>query len=297
MTQKTATRDVYEIITSRIIQKLEQGIIPWKQPWTEAGIPQNLITRKPYRGINLLLLSSLGYSTNYYLTRHQLEDIGGTVKPDQKPELIVFWKWPEDKKDSPDKPKPILRYYQIYNVEQCELLDKFIPEGSPFHENNPIVACAEIVENMPKKPDIKSKENRAYYHPFFDYINMPKMEKFIDSESYYDTLFHELIHSTGHITRLNRKEMVYMKSMGADAYSFEELVAEIGACFLDSVAGMGNIHFDNNAAYISSWINALKGDKRFIIDASAKAQKAVDFILNVQTPDNEGAGEIQVSNE
>ena len=287
--QKTESkRDVYEIITDRIINKLEQGVIPWKKQWTESGIPQNAITKRPYRGINLLLLSSLAYDHNLYLTKKQVTDIGGTIKENEKPEIVVFWKWPEEKEtEDGKKAKPILRYYSVYNIAQCEgIPESMMPNESPFRENNPIVVCAEIVENMPKKPQIKSKENRAYYHPFYDFINMPKMEKFDDSESYYDVLFHELVHSTGHISRLDRKDVAQMKSMGADAYSFEELIAEIGACFLSSISGI-DIHFENDVAYIKAWIEKLKNDKRFIIDASAKAQKAVDFILNVKSDEEE----------
>jgi antirestriction protein ArdC len=156
-----------------------------------------------------------------------------------------------------------------------------IPEQSPFHDNPIVQVCETLVEEMPNKPVIKFKENRAFYHPFFDYINMPKMNKFNSSEEYYCTLFHELIHSTGHLSRLNRKEVVQMKSLGAEAYSMEELIAETGACFLSSISGISELVFDNSASYINGWLERLKNDKRLIVYASAKAQKAVDFITGV----------------
>lgn len=134
---------------------------------------------------------------------------------------------------------------------------------------------------MPKRPEIKHKENSAFYHPSLDYINMPKLKSFDSSESYYETLFHELVHSTGHKTRLNRKEIVQQASMGGELYSIEELIAEIGACYLSSFAGLSLKNFNNNVAYIEGWLSKLKNDKRFIIYASGNAQKAVDYILNV----------------
>ncbi len=286
MTTQTApekqAKDVHEIITSRIIEQLEKGVVPWRKPWTTGGLPQNLLTKRPYRGLNLLLLSSLGYAQNYFLTWRQIKAFGGTIKKGEKPFPVIFWKFPEQDEENPKKP-PILRYYTVYNIEQCEdIAESKLPPPLSERTNDPIESCFEMVEKMPNRPPIKHKENRAYYQPFHDFINMPKMSAFIDSESYYDTLFHELIHSTGHKSRLDRKELPFMKSLGADAYSLEELIAEIGACFLAPIAGIVDLHFDNNVAYINHWLGKLKDDSKFIIYASAKAQKAVDYILNEQ---------------
>lgn len=286
MNQQSKKRDVYEIITDRIIEKLEQGVVPWHQPWTESGLPRNLVSKKPYRGINVLLLSSLGYQQNFFLTHKQIEQLGGSVKESEKPYPVCYWNWPEKGENEESKKVPIFRYYSVFNIEQCEGLPiEVIPERNPFHDNPPLEVCEAIVEEMPKKPMIKFKENRAYYHPFFDFINMPKMKTFTSSETYYCTLFHELIHSTGHLSRLNRKEVVQMKSLGADAYSIEELIAETGACFLCSMAGISELVFDNSASYINAWLERLKNDKRLIVYASAKAQKAVDFITCVKGSD------------
>ena len=288
MNQKAKKRDVYEVITDRIIEKLEQGVIPWHQPWTDAGLPSNLISKKPYRGINVLLLSSLGYSQNLFLTQKQLEQIGGEVKEGEKPYPVCYWKWPDKTEDKENKKAPVFRYYSVFNINQCEGVPKeLIPEQSPFHENPPLLVCESLVEEMPHKPTIKFKENRAFYQPFFDFINMPKMNKFNSSEEYYCTLFHEMVHSTGHSTRLFRKEVVQMKSLGADAYSIEELIAETGACFLCSIAGISELVFDNSASYIKAWLERLKNDKRLIVYASAKAQKAVDFITSVKSEETE----------
>lgn len=295
-TETEPKKDVYEIITSRIIEQLEQGKVPWKQTWTEGGLPQNLFSKNYYRGINMWLLMSLGYSNNYFLTYKQMKALGGSLKKGEKPCLVVFWKWLKPKEEgkeesvnSAPKGKPILRYYTVFNIEQCEgISEDKIPVREVFQRNNtPIELCEQVVNDMPNRPVIKHKENRAFYSPFFDYVNMPKLKTFDSSESYYDTLFHELVHSTGHITRLNRKELTDMQSQGGDVYSLEELIAEIGACYLASHTGILNNGFENNVAYIQAWLDKLKNDKKFIIYASAKAQKSVDYILNVQTKEQD----------
>lgn len=284
---ETTTHDVYEIITSRIINQLEQGNVPWRKTWSDAGFPKNLITNRPYRGINIWLLLSLNYSRNYFLTYKQLKEIGGSIKKGEKACPVVFWNWVEPKPTDPpeSKPKPLLRYYLVFNVDQCEgIPEAMLPNGGLNEkQNEPIETCHTLIEQMPKKPEIKHKENRAFYHPLFDYINMPKINSFEDSEAYFETLFHELVHSTGHKTRLNRKEVVQQASMGGELYSIEELIAEIGACYLSSFAGLSMKNFNNNVAYIEGWLSKLKSDKRFIIYASGNAQKAVDYILNVNS--------------
>lgn len=280
-------QDVYEIITSRIINQLEQGNIPWRKTWSDTGFPCNLITKRPYRGINVWLLLSLNYNRNFFLTYKQLTEIGGKVKSGERACPVVFWNWIEPKPTDPEgtKSKPLLRYFLVFNIDQCEgIPETLIPnEYKVENENHPIETCSLIVEQMPKRPNIKHKENRAYYHPFFDFVNMPKINSFEDSEAYYETLFHELIHSTGHKDRLNRKEVVQQASMGGELYSIEELIAEIGACYLSSFAGLSMKNFNNNVAYIEGWLSRLKSDKRFIIYASGNAQKAVDYILNISS--------------
>jgi len=136
---------------------------------------------------------------------------------------------------------------------------------------------------MPLKPEIQIGGFQAYYHPVHDYINMPEMSAFIDSEHYYSVLFHELIHSTGHRSRLSRKEIIQKTNYGSVPYSIEELTAEIGACYLISLTGIVSLHrpFENNAAYIQGWLKKLKNDRKFIVYGSVQAQHAVDFILRV----------------
>ena len=278
-------KDVYEIVTSRIVEQLQQNKVPWQKPWTEAGVPQNLISRKPYRGINVMLLASLDYPQNYFLTFKQVKELGGTIIKGEKGHIVVFWKWidVEDEETGGTVQKSYLRYHTVFNVAQCEKIpaDRITLVEK---QNNPITECETIVKAMQKCPKIQHKEQKAYYHPVMDYINMPRIKSFKDSPSYYGALFHELVHSTGHSSRLNRKELMESKGFNSEPYSIEELTAEIGACYLKSHAGIA-MEVSNSASYIQGWLERLKNDKRFIVYASVQAQKAVDYILNIQLPE------------
>jgi len=285
---ETDTRkSVYEVVTEHIIKLLEQGTIPWKQPWSDKEPPQNLINRIPYKGINMMLLSAFNFERNFFLTFNQIKRLNASVLKGAKSLPVVFWKWPEPEKNEDgtlveegEKPKPLLRYYTVFNISQCKNIPpKLIPplETNP---NDPIETCAQIVEYMPNRPQIQSIEREAYYSPPLDIVNVPDIQFFESSESYYATLFHELVHSTGHKKRLDRKEGMESLSFGSDKYSTEELIAEIGACFLEAHAGISDRDFENNAAYIKGWLARLKKDNRFIVFVSSQAQKAADYILS-----------------
>jgi len=289
-TQQGGT-DVYQIITNRIIEQLAQKVVPWRKPWTDAGYPQNLITKLQYRGINTWLLASLGYSQNYFLTLRQAEAVGANVRKGERGHMVIFWKQQESKYNNDGdtsqqgdnlKSRPsVLRYYLVFNIEQCENIPETLE--IPFSESthSPIALCDEIVARMPQCPAIIHGKTDACYNPGTDKIHMPKQGSFTSGESYYCTLFHELIHSTGHKSRLNRAEITDPTKFGSEKYSIEELTAEIGACYLNSAVGIIDKEFDQSVAYIKSWIEALRNDKRMIIYASTRAQKAADFILNV----------------
>lgn len=285
-TTTTTTKDVYGIVTEKIIEQLDKGIIPWHQPWRDAGLPKNIISGKHYRGINLILLSMLGYEQNLFLTFKQVNDLGGKVKKDEHGHIVTFWKQPE-KKDVPEtantdeeRQKPILRYYVVFNISQCENL----PEQYQNPEIVPVInmACEEVYDNMPNKPLVKFKEPQAYYNPLQDFINMPKQKTFESNDAYYSTLFHEMMHSTGHYSRCNRKDLIEMAEFGSDAYSNEELTAEIGACYLQQLTGIES-QFQQSAAYIQNWLLKLKYEKRLIMSAASNAQKGVDYILGEQS--------------
>jgi len=286
---KTIPTDVYSIVTNRIIEHLEKGVVPWQKPWTDAGLPKNLVTGKHYRGINVWLLNTLNYSQNSFLTFKQVMDLGGSVKKGEKAQEVIFWKWleKENKETKEIEKVPILRYYKVFNIDQCLDIPKDKLPLVVKKNNNPLEACEKIIKEMPNRPDIRNKEHRAYYSRLEDYVNIPKMETFMGSENYYGTLFHELVHSTGHNERLNRKELLESKGFRSDNYAIEELTAEMGASYLKSHAGIPIDQLDNNVAYIQSWLKRLKDDKRFIVHASAQAQKATDYILNIHNEEKD----------
>lgn len=277
--------DVYELVTNRVIELLEAGTVPWHKPWTNAGIPMNVISKRPYRGINLWLLLSLNYERNLFLTWDQLKKIGGSVNQGEHGHIVVFWKnvkkHPEelDDKGNP-KVVPMLRCYKVFNIQQCRDVPKDLIPKLINEEFDPIDQCDAIIVNMPDCPMIKHKEQRAYYHIVDDYINMPKKKSFTTPESYYSTLFHELVHSTGAEKRLNRKSITEMNEFGSEMYSIEELIAELGSAYLSSFTGILDKQIQNSVAYINGWLSKLKNDKRFILQASGQAQKAVDLIQN-----------------
>jgi antirestriction protein ArdC len=283
---------VYELITNRICDLLGKGIVPWKKPWNGGeGIPQNLISRKPYRGINVFLLSSLCFESPYFLTFKQAKEFGGFVKSGEKACPVIFWKWLEkqdpegevfDAEGNRISRIPLLRYYSVFNVAQTEGIpsDKIPPTGTTENPFNPVQAAQSIVDGLPNKPLIVNSEARAYYRPSTDLVNVPRPNLFQVGEEYYSTLFHELTHSTGHESRLNRKGIVELNSFGSHEYSKEELVAEMGAAYLCAQSGIVESTIQNSAAYISGWLKRLRNDNKFVVQAAAQAQKAADFILN-----------------
>jgi len=292
MATSSSTRDVYTIVTDQIIKQLEQGTVPWRKPWTDAGPPQNLVSKRHYRGINVWMLSMQGYEHNLFLTWRQLKELGGSVKKEEKASIVIFTRWVEKKvkldiegeqKEEILK-KPFLRYYKVFNIAQCDGIPSELLPKNNTGKNNPIETCESIYKNMPNAPEIREEHDLAYYQGHGDFINMPLMTMFESSESYYATLFHELVHSTGAPMRLNRRAWIKETSFASsneDKYSLEELVAEMGACYLESVTGIVDAQFQQNAGYIDGWLSKLKSDKRFIIIAAALAQHATDYILNI----------------
>ena len=281
--------DVYTIVTNKIIEHLEKGVVPWHKTWTEAGLPKNLVTGKHYRGVNVWLLSALNYQQNYFLTFNQAKDLGGAIKKGEKSHLVVFWKWFERENPETNEMEkvPMLRYFNVFNVSQCEGIPKVKIPKQEIRNNNPIKECEKIINEMPKLPRIEHKEQRAYYNRISDHINMPRMETFDKSEDYYGALLHELVHATGHNERLNRKELLESTGMRSENYAKEELTAEMGASYLKSYAGIPIEQLENNASYIQHWLEHLKNDKKFIVYASSQAQKATDYILKIQSVDRE----------
>lgn len=282
-----SNQKVYEKITGIIIKKLEEGVAPWRKPWTAAGFPKNLITKKEYRGVNLFLLHLSAYDSPYWLTFRQVKGLGGTVRQGEKSMPVVFWSTKSiDEVDSTTgEPKkrevPVLKYYSVFNVEQCDGLKDVPPPVVRQIDFQPIEKCVEIIMGMPSRPWIAHEPGdfRAYYSPNDDRINMPMNESFESKKAYYATLFHEITHSTGHKSRLNRKEIAEYNPFGSKDYGKEELVAEMGASFLCGIVGIDNTTIDNSASYIDNWLKTIREDKKLVICAASKAQHAVDYVL------------------
>jgi antirestriction protein ArdC len=273
--------DAYDLITQRVVGLIEQGTIPWQKSWNvKLQWPRNLVTRRPYRGINVFLLLSMCYESPLWLTFRQASELGGHVKKGEKACPVVFWKKVsiEDKQTEEKRLIPFLRVYYVFNQSQCEGL-KNVPPLSD--ELGTIRKPVEIVEAMPNRPVIKQGMTKAFYSPSQDYVGIPYPSKFMKEEQYHSVLFHELLHSTGHESRLNRASLSESAGFGTDPYCREELVAEMGAAFLCAQAGIETQTVENSAAYLRSWLGRLKGDRRLLVQAGAQAQAATDFILGI----------------
>ena len=279
------TTTVYQIVTDRILAKLEEGIIPWRKPWnSEAGGPQNLFSRREYRGINTFMLGMSGYSSPFWMTYRQAQSYGANVRKGEKSTPVVFWKFLDttDKQSGEAKQIPLLRYYNVFNLAQIEnLAEKYIPtpdvKPSGFE---PIAAAAAIVDAMPQRPEIKHGSTGAFYRPSADFVSMPTPSDFVGPSEYYSTLFHELAHSTGAAHRLDRPEVSGGDiKFGSHSYGREELLAEMTAAFLCAECGIENNTIDNSAAYVQSWMKTIKADTKLLVLAASGAQKAADFIL------------------
>lgn len=280
-----AGKSVYEIVTDRIIEQLESGVIPWNKPWT--GLRNgayNRVTKKSYSLINQLLLKYKGE----YASFKQWNDLGGHVRKGEQSEIVVFWKVlpVEETKDNGTKEVkniPLLRYYNVFHISQVEGVEPLKREE--LNEIEPIEEAEKILRNYVAREHITLEHkasNRAYYSPAMDLIHLPLMEQFSNANEYYSTAFHEATHSTMKASRCNREEDRKGKlvAFGSDEYSKEELVAEIGSANIMNILGIETQKsFCNSAAYIQSWIKVLKNDVRFIVSASSKAEKAVRFIM------------------
>jgi antirestriction protein ArdC len=268
---------VYEIITNQILAELERGVVPWRKPWRVLP-PANLISKKPYRGINVFLLAFAGYGSQYWLTFNQAKQIGGNVRRGEHGTKIVFWKCNTRETESADgeieeRKSVFLRYYTVFNLEQTEGLKALLRLPPAF----PIESAEEIIKGMPNPPAFE-QDSRAAYIPSSDTITMPSRTAFETQAEYYSTLFHELMHSTGHAKRLGREGIEKTQPFGSEDYSKEELVAEMGSAMLCGAAGIEQATISNSAAYLRSWINRLKADSRLVISAARAAQEAADYI-------------------
>jgi antirestriction protein ArdC len=280
---------IYETVTSTIIAALNRGVVPWKKPWsTISSLPTNATSKKAYRGINVFLLGLMPYTDHRWLTFKQAEELGGRVKAGERSTMIVFWKqWeppkPEDNQEEQSRKRvPILRYFRVFNVEQCEglsIAELYVPKPLQPHER--IERAEVLVRSMPSPPSIREGGNAAWYRPADDVVQIPEIGRFDSADSYHGTLFHELTHSTGHVTRLNRPAVNEKVCFGSGEYSKEELVAEMGSAFCANICGLDTTLTEGSASYIQGWLNVLKADRKAVVIAAAQAQKAADYIRGI----------------
>lgn len=310
--------DLYQTITDRILEMLDRGTVPWRHPISGRpgpgsrtgpgsgtdGLPRNLQSGKAYRGINVFLLAITGwvqgYDSAYWLTFRQAKERGGHIRKGEKSTPIVFWKQYgiEDRETGKPKTVPVLRHYNVFNVLQCGGITP--PDRAEADSNAeplvPIQAAERIVAGYAGPhsretsggsgggeasggPVIERGGSRAFYRPSTDTVRIPASARFVDRETYYATLFHELAHSTGHSSRLDRGLDTNLAVFGSADYSKEELIAEMGAAFLAATAGISPPTIEQSAAYIDGWREKLKGDKKLVIQAAGAGQRAADFIL------------------
>lgn len=285
-----ANATVYQIVTDEITKKLEAGLVPWRKPWRTFGPPRNLISGKPYRGINSFLLSCSPHASPYWLTFNQASDLDGHVRKGEKSSIAVFFTdWTKEDEDpatgeTVELHIPVLRYYRVFNVEQCDGINHkrivALQEAAATTKSfSPIEQAEAIISAMPKRPAITEVGSRAFYRPSTDTVNLPPRSLFTSPEEFYSTFFHELGHATGHESRLNRKAVMQTAFFGSEDYGQEELVAEMSAAFLCGETHISPPVIDNQAAYIQSWLRAIKKDSKMLVFAAAQAQRAADFIL------------------
>lgn len=280
------SKNVYEMVTERVIAELEKGSIPWEKPWA-SGNPSgafNRISKKPYSLLNQILLGKDGE----WMSFKQVQDLGGHVRKGEKASFVVFWKMQNVTETNEDgetevKQIPLLRYYNVFHISQTEGIEPLHKED--LKEVEPIEAAEKVLNEYIEREGIKletSFTDEAYYSPLFDLIHLPKIEQFSRTEEYYSTAFHEATHSTMKKARCDREQERKGKlvAFGSEEYSKEELVAELGSASIMNRLGLETVHsFRNSTAYIQSWIQALKNDTKMIVSAGSKAEKAVKYIL------------------
>lgn len=316
--KKAATRrqdkaDLFQVVTDKIIAALEKGTSPWRKPWktvagghagTMRGLPANAVTGRAYSGINVLLLwidaADKGFTSHRWLTFKQALDVGGNVRKGEKSTLVTLFK-PFEKKETDEQGKPLfddqgnavvsqrnfMTSFHLFNVEQCENLPEKLlmpvsvtggAEDTPEQDDIERIQRAEQVVTCSGVPVVHRYQDRAFYSPCADRITMPEAVQFTCPADYYSTLLHELVHSTGHLSRLAREGITSStRRFGDPVYAFEELVAEIGSAFLCAELGIqGDVQHES---YIASWLKALKEDKKAIFQASRFAREAFEYLI------------------
>jgi antirestriction protein ArdC len=285
---------MYERITAFVIEQLEKGEVIWNKEWNVLGLPKNISNGHVYKGWNSFFLNfitmSKGYRAPYFITFKQAMHAGGRIGKGQNGYQVIWWATIEIKSvaaavDGEDEYHTcrIPRFHTVFNIDQTQGIVYPKADRQFRSEYEKIDACEKIIASMPQRPAIVTGGDQAYYDRKTDRIYLPPVERFHSNEAYYKTLFHELAHSTGHVSRLNRLALMQAERFGNEQYSKEELTAELTASFICAVAGIGEQTINNSTAYIQGWLKVLKDDKFLILRSAKQAQAAASYILNDAT--------------
>jgi antirestriction protein ArdC len=274
--------NIYEEITQSIITELENGCAPWVKPWNAPnGSDKNVISQKPYRGINRLLLAMLsgikGYNVPVWATYKQWDSLGGQVRKGEKAAKIIYWNQAQTvNPEGEQKSYAFAKAYFVFNVSQVEGID-IVPSADTVSDHQKIDNCEKTISATGAK--IVHGGDTACFIPSVDLIKMPELGTFSSPEHYYATAFHELTHWTSEKSRCDRD--LSKGRFGNADYAFEELVAELGAAFMCQNHGIkGDLR---HAGYIQSWLKCLKNDSKAIFKASGLAQAATDYLMQSNT--------------
>ena len=275
---------IYETVTNRILTQLEAGVVPWRKTWT-AGLPKSLTTGKEYRGINILVLGTTEFTSRYWLTYREAQRQGGHVRKGERATPVVYWKWrtPEEvarraeQTGHPDVAPCVPFVSAVFNLDQVQ--DVARPDDDlAIRPGDRLRIADQMLEVMPDQPEIVHVLTaQPACSPRRDRVTLPHLSQFEGADEYYSTLFHELVHASGHPRRLNR----FAEAEGdrVEQYSFEELVAEFGAAFLCGFAGIENPGTAAlQAGYIEGWARTFRQDSRILLRAASAAQRAADYI-------------------
>lgn len=290
-----------ETVTDEIIEGIQNENLTWERVWNPKNAPKNYASDRPYLGFNALWLAwvcnSKKFSTPYFLTFKQAKQLGGNVKKDEKGTKVVFWKISkfvkgqttneqgQDEEVYGRKFTPFI--WTVFNIDQIEGINFEIQDSEEI-AFTPIEACEQIISGYADCPKIVNHGDEAFYSPSSDYISMPEKKAFKGEEQYYSVLFHEAVHSTGHTTRLGRfDERPALVGFGSVEYSKEELIAEMGASYLNAFAGIKDANFKNSLAYMKGWLKPLQDDPKMLIYAAQKAHQAANYILGIESEGEE----------
>jgi antirestriction protein ArdC len=275
--------NIYQTITDRILSQIDKGHLPWRRSW-QGGLPASLATQREYRGINILALSASEFSSRYWLTFREALRLGGHVRKGEKATTVVFWKWrtPEEleaaKRNGQSVPSRCVPFTSsVFNLDQVEGVER--PKDDIQHRDHQRLEVAEqMLDVMPDMPEVC---HGLLHHPAYecaaDRILLPHLSQFESADSYFATLFHEVVHATGHPNRLDR--FCHEEGTRIEKYSFEELVAEVGAAFVCGFCGIRNPVVEQlQESYIAGWAEVFRKDSRILLRAASAAQRAADYI-------------------